>query len=162
MTGIQNSFSDSVDFEINQITESETGPVPGSIQFEYPNPAIGIDTGGNFVEHDIIGGATVRQRIGDQPLQISINGVAKEETVSKLELLRNALSATLFSNRFPQDSVTVHVISVSTDPLDDGGAADLRSGEFLYQFSLECVEISEIVQDSSDTPDRSQTTVTPF
>lgn len=140
--GISGSFQDALDFEITNITGSDTGPVPnGSIEFEYPNPAIGVDTGGNFVTHDIIGGATVRQRIGDQPLEISIGGVATEDTVAELELLRNALAVTLLSDRFSQNSVRVHVVSVSTDPLSDGGAADLRTGEFLYQFSLECVEI---------------------
>lgn len=167
MTGVKNSFENSVDFEINEITGSETGPVPREpIEFEYPNPAISIDTGGNFVSHEIIGGATVRQRIGDQPLEISIDGVVTENTASKLDLLRNATSVTLLSGRFAQDSIRVHVVSISTDPMSSGGAADLKSGQFLYSFSLECVEILEV----GDVPrsrqetvgERRETTITPF
>lgn len=142
--GIKDSYSNVIDFEIDSIADGETGQLPDApIEFEYPNPSIGIDTGGNFVKHDIIGGATVRQRIGDQPLEISISGVCVEETASKLEMLRNAQSVTMLSNRFPQDSITAHVISVSTDPMEDGGSADLVSGKFLYAFSLECVEITQ-------------------
>jgi len=113
-----------------------------SITFEYSNPAVGIDTGGNFVKHDIIGGPTVRQKVGSQPMQISIKGIAKEETAKDLEVLRNAKQATLISDRFAEDAVTVHIVSVTTDPMEDGGAADIVEGEFLYSFSLECVEIA--------------------
>jgi hypothetical protein len=139
---INNSFEDKSEFEISNIIEGGTGPVPsGDIQFEYSNPSISVDTGSNFVAHDIIGGPTVRQRIGDKPLEISVDGVCTEETVKQIEQLRNAASATLISDRFSSESITVHVASLSTDPLEDGGAADLQSGEFLYTYSLNCVEI---------------------
>lgn len=141
--GIKESYSGVVQFEVDSVVDGDTGKTPSTpIEFEYPNPAISIDTGGNFVVHDIIGGATVRQRIGDQPLEIGITGVCIEETAKQLELLRNVEFATLLSDRFPQDSVTVHVISVSTDPMESGGSADLKSGEFLYSFTLECVEVT--------------------
>lgn len=139
---LQDSFADFVSFEITSITEGDYGATPSvPIEFEYANPSVGIDTGGNFVKHDIIGGPTVRQKIGTKPLEISVNGVAKESTAQQLELLRNVQSATILSDRFSQDSVTVHVVSVTTDPLEDGGAADLVDADFLYTFSLECVEL---------------------
>lgn len=139
---LQNTYSDFVQFEIIGIEGSDTGPIPsGDIEFEYSNPSVGIDTGGNFVKHDIIGGPTVRQRVGSQPMKLSISGVVKEETAKQLELLRNASSATLISDRFAEDAVFVHIVSVTTDPMEDGGAADMKDGEFLYTFSLECVEI---------------------
>ena len=139
---LQNTYSDFVQFEIIGIEGSDTGPIPsGDIEFEYSNPSVGIDTGGNFVKHDIIGGPTVRQRVGAQPKQISISGVVKQDTAQQLELLQNASSATLISDRFAEGSVFVHVVSVTTDPLEDGGAADMTDGEFLYSFSMECVEI---------------------
>jgi hypothetical protein len=138
---IGNSYDGFIDFEIVDIEGTETGPTPDEIQFQYTNPAIGIDTGSTFVVHDIIGGATVRQRIGDQPLEISVDGVCTEETAKQIELLRNANSVTLFSDRFNGDSVTVHIASLNTDPLEEGGAGDIKTGEFLYSFSLNCVEI---------------------
>lgn len=113
------------------------------ITFEYANPSVGIDVGANFVKHDIIGGPTVRQKIGTKPMQISVKGIAKQQTAQSLELLRNAKEGTLISDRFAKDAVTVHIVSITTDPMDDGGAADLNDGEFLYTFSLECVELYE-------------------
>lgn len=148
---LSKSFTDSLPFsiEVPDNEGSETGPTPDEILFEYSNPSIDISTGSNFVTHDIIGGATVRQRIGDKPLDISISGICTENTARKLELLRNAKKVTLLSDRFSQSSITCHVGSLSTSPLEDGGAADLKSGNFLYTYSLNCVEIL----DTGDNPD---------
>lgn len=145
-TGMRSSYEGFTQFQIAEIKPENgvadgTGPTPERIQFDYANPSIGIDTGSNFVTHDIIGGATVRQRIGDKPLEIDISGVCKEPTAKQIELLRNADEVTLFSDRFIEGSITVHVASLSTDPMEDGGAADFSSGQFLYSFSLNCVEI---------------------
>lgn len=139
--GVSESFNDAAPFEITDIDNGGTGETPSEITFEYPNPAISIDTGSNYVTHEIIGGAVVRQRTGDKPLDISVSGVCTEDTAGQLSLLRNADAATLLSNRFNGNSIRVHIASLSTDPLEDGGAADLKSGEFLYSFSLNCVEI---------------------
>lgn len=147
---INNSFDGTVPFQIVDIDNGGTGPTPDEIDFEYRNPAIGIDTGSNYVKHDIIGGATVRQRIGDKPLDISIGGVCTEGTARQLEQLRNADAATLLSERFPQNSVRVHIASLSTNPMEDGGAADIQSGEFLYSFDLNCVEILDSADDVPD------------
>lgn len=137
---IQNNYIDkqiaNFDESVEDFNESNY-----SITFEYTNPSIGIDSSANFIKHDIIGGPTVRQKIGTNPLEISINGVVKEDVAQDLELLRNAKSAKLLSNRFADDSVTVHIVSITTDPIEDGGAADLTEGEFLYTFSMECVEL---------------------
>lgn len=141
---LQDSFTDFVQFEIDNIVAPDDvldNISYDRIEFEYSNPSVGIDTGGNFVKHEIIGGTVVRQKTSDKPMQLSIKGVAKEDTARELELLRRADRVTLLSNRFAEDSVTVHVVSITTDPLEDGGAAQLESGEFLYSFSLECVEL---------------------
>lgn len=141
-TDLNDTYSEFVRFEITSVTDSDFGVSPETpIEFDYSNPSISVDTGGNFAKHEIIGGATVRQKIGDQPLQISVSGVETEETVKKLELLRNVQNATILSERFSQDAVTVHIISISTDPLEDGGAAKMTTGDLLYTYSLECVEI---------------------
>lgn len=156
-TGYKDAYTDFVEFEIIDIVDSDSGQSPdGPITFEYPNPAISVDSGSNFAKHEIIGGTTVRQRIGDQPLHVSISGVANAETARELDKLRNAQNATILSDRFPQDSLLVHVVSVSTDPLEDGGAADMKSGQFLYTFDMECVEIhdsADIAVADSEIPD---------
>lgn len=139
--GIRESYEGFVDFEIVDIEGTETGPTPDEIQFQYTNPAISVDTGSNFVVHDIIGGATVRQRIGDQPLEIGVNGVCTEDNAKKLEQLRNANSMKLYSSRFDGEVVTVHAASISTDPLESGGAGDIKTGEFLYDYTVNFVEI---------------------
>lgn len=137
---LSESFDDRFGFEIGFIEEAQP-PTPNEIQFEYPNPQISIDTGGVFAKHDIIGGATVRQRIGRQPMQVSIEGVCEQDTANKLEQLRNATQGSIYSNRFTNNGLVVQFISVSTDPMEAGGAADIQSGELLYSFSLECVEV---------------------
>jgi hypothetical protein len=134
-------FNDFVDFYIDSIVESDTGKAPDSIEFEYNNPAIGIDTGANFVVHEIIGGATVRQRISDSPLEVSVSGVVRAPTAKKIAKLRNAKYGTIYSSQFTSDSLTVHFASVSTSPMEDGGAVHIGDDELLYTFDLECVEI---------------------
>lgn len=137
----KDTYDNFTGFFIESIKGSDTGPTPGSIDFEYNNPAIGIDTGGNYVTHDIIGGATVRQRIGDKPLEVDISGICTEETAGQLELLRNAKYGTIHASRLPTGSVQVHFVSINTTPMEDGGSADMNSGEFLYSYTLNCVEI---------------------
>jgi len=106
------------------------------------NPTIAIDSGGRFAKHDIIGGTTVRQKIGDEPLEIQITGVCFEETARKIDELRNARNGILHSERFAGDEVRVQFASTSTDPLSDGGAAELETGELLYRYRINAIEVS--------------------
>lgn len=112
------------------------GSVASSIEFEYENPDITVDTSGRFVTHEIIGGITVRQKIGESPVEIGVRGVCNEQTAGKIDTLRNAKRANFISERI---SMTVHVASTSTQPLEQGGAADMDTGDMLYQYRLNLV-----------------------
>lgn len=143
MADYAQAYDDFSGFEIDTIEESDTGTAPSSISFEYTNPSITIDSGAEFVVHNIVGGAQVRQRIGDNPLEISIDGVCKESTAADLDQLRNAKFGTIYSSRFPDGAVVVHFVSVGTDPLEDGGAVKQDGEEFLYTYNMQCVEIRD-------------------
>lgn len=121
---------------VDQTTEFE-------IRFDHSAPAIGIDTGGRFVKHEIVGGPVVRQRVGAEPIEVSITGVCKEPTAKELDRLRTVDYGTIYSNRLPNESLDVHFVSTSTQPLSDGGAVELKDddAEFLYTYDLECVEV---------------------
>lgn len=107
----------------------------------YGNPNLSIDSSARFAVHEIIGGTTVRQKIGEDPLEISISGVCTEEVAGQIDALHYARSVKLISERLP-NGVTCQVGSISTSPLEDGGAANLDEGEFLYEFGISLVEIS--------------------
>jgi hypothetical protein len=142
-------FDEQKDFEISEIEESGIGFVPEEIKPEYESPSISMNTGGRFVKHEVIGGATVRQRVGDKPIEVSISGVCFQSTADDLILLRNAKYAKLLSDRFPNGNLKAHIVSVSTDPMSEGGAApihgeDGKEPELLYTYSIEAVEILDI------------------
>lgn len=112
-------------------------------EFEYPNPKVSIDTAGRFAKHEIIGGSTVRQKIGEDPVNISINGVCKRTKANQIDSLRDARSGKIYSDRLPGNSSSMRVQfgSAMTEPIDDGGAADLTDGKYLYSFQLDCIEV---------------------
>jgi len=148
---IGSAFSDGhIDFQITNIQyEGDATRATNPINFSYKRPAISIDSAGRFATHEIIGGSTVRQKIGEDPIEVSISGVCIEETAKDLDGLRDAKYGTIKSKRFNGQTLDCHFASVSTSPLEDGGAVDFfgkddgkaESGDFLYTFSLECVEV---------------------
>ncbi len=134
-----------IDFEIDGIEwEDDAVSTPNNISFEYEAPAISVDSAGRFVNHEIIGGSTVRQKIGEEPVEVSIKGVCKESTAKQIDNLRNAKYGTIYGNRLTNQSMRVDFASASTSPLEDSGAVGLTDddGEFLYTFTLECVEVT--------------------
>lgn len=144
MPSYQDAYVDNhVDFEIGDIKyESDAKEKQNPIDFEYPAPNISVDTAGRFATHKIVGGSTVRQKIGEDPVQVSIEGVCEESTARELDGLRDAEFGTIYSNRLVGGSLDVHFGSVSTSPMENGGAAALaEDGEFLYTFDLSCVEV---------------------
>lgn len=137
-----------IDFSIDNIEWEDDGPnIDPRIDFEYGAPGISVDGSGRFVKHEIIGGTTVRQKIGEDPLEVDISGVCKQEKAKKLDNLRDAKYGTIHSVRLPGDSLDVQFASISTSPLDDAGAVALDDGregveaDFLYTFDLSTVEI---------------------
>jgi len=122
---------------------SEIEEIEQTISFEYEAPAISVDTAGRFVSHEIIGGTTVRQKIGEDPVEVEIDGVCKESTARRIDNLRNAKYATIYSNRLPAGSLQVQFASTSTTPMSNSGAVGINDNgaEFLYNFSLSTVEV---------------------
>jgi len=125
--------------EIEEVGGTTSGT---SIQFEYDAPAISVDSAGRFTSHEIIGGSTVRQKIGEEPLEITVDGVCKEPIAVQLDTLRDAKSGVLLSNRFSGGSVEVQFASVSTPPLEDSGAVAMKDNEFLYNYTISAIEVS--------------------
>lgn len=121
---------------------------PDEIDFRpYDKPSISVNTGARFAKHDIIGGTTVRQKVGKEPRQITISGVCTEAVARDLEHLHRVTVVTLLSDRMQGitgGGVKAQVASVSTSPLEQGGAADMDSGEFLYDYTINLVEIDEL------------------
>jgi len=150
-SGLGDAYSDNhIDFEITNIQYEDdarrsTNPIDN---FSYKRPSMSVDTSGRFATHEIIGGATVRQKIGEDPIEVSISGVCTENTAKDLDGLRDAKYGTIKSKRLVGDTLDCHFASVSTSPLEDGGAVqffdrdgDADQGDFLYTFQLECVEV---------------------
>jgi hypothetical protein len=104
------------------------------------NPTISIDGGARYSTQQVLGGFTVRQKVGEKPLSISINGVCFAPTAAKIDALREVDIATIHSNRFLDKSAQVFFTDTSTEPMTDGGAADLKTGQLLYSYSLKAVE----------------------
>lgn len=115
-----------------------------NIKFRYEAPAISVDTSARFVTHKIVGGSTVRQKIGEDPIQTDIDGICIEPVARRLDNLRNAKYGTIYSARLPGGSLRVHFGSVSTSPLSDSGAVAIsdEDAEFLYNYSISTVEVT--------------------
>jgi hypothetical protein len=148
---IDEAFSGQVDFRLEGIEfekDATPGLKPSKITFgtgeqsnQYARPAVSIDNKGRFVTHEIIGGTTVRQKIGEEPRELKASGVCNENTAVKLDSLRDAKKVTIYSNRLPGESMQAQVASVSTSPMSEGGAANIAQGELLYNWTLKAIEI---------------------
>lgn len=114
------------------------------IEFELPAPDIAVDSSARFAKHEIVGGSTVRQRIGEDPIEVDISGVCREPTARKLDGLRDAKFGIILSRRLTGASLKVQFASVSTSPETSGGSVLMEDDdEFLYNFDLSCVEVTQ-------------------
>lgn len=141
--GYQNSFDERAATLITNITTDDDVELGfDEIDFSpYDNPNISVTSGARFAVHEVIGGTTVRQKIGEEPTEVTVQGVCTEQVAVQVDQLRRAFLVTLLSDRTP-NGIRAQVASASTDPLHDGGAADASDGDFLYEFSINLVEIS--------------------
>lgn len=144
-----------------------TGQLDGEnlyrIDFEYAgNPNIAIDTGGRFVKHEIIGGPVVRQKVGEEPDQYSIDGVCYQDTAKQIDALKDARFGKIASERIPgRRGQPVQFASASTEPIAEGGGADIPArsfdegtqepAQFLYTFSVNAIEIHRNIQETDST-----------
>jgi hypothetical protein len=66
-----------------------------------------------------------------------------ESTAVTLDGLRDAKEGKIFCNRLPGDSMKAQFASISTSPLEEGGAGRLKDGKFLYTFDMKAIEVNE-------------------
>ena len=138
-----------VPFTVDGITwDPDADATFGSIEVEYDAPAVSIDSKGRFAKHEVIGDTTVSQKIGEEPLDVSISGVCSQDAAKKIDSLRDATHGMIRHKRLPGDSLMVQFASASTSPLEDGGAVALTgqsgggtSDQFLHSFDMTCKEI---------------------
>lgn len=107
----------------------------------YGNPSVSVDSAARFAVHEIIGGTTVRQKIGEEPREIGVSGVCTEDVANDLNQLHKAELVSINTESL-DEIIRCQVASISTDPMEDGGAADMDGGDFLYDFDISLVEIS--------------------
>jgi hypothetical protein len=106
----------------------------------YGNPSVSADSAGRFAVHEIVGGSTVRQKLGEEPREITVDGVCTEDVAQQVNELHKAELVSLNSETL-NDIIRCHVGSTSTEPIEPGGAADMDGGDFLYDFSISLVEV---------------------
>lgn len=118
------------------------------IEFNYEQPNISVDSSARYVDHEIIGGMTVRQRIGEDPKQVSLSGVCTKEEARQIDQLYTLNYARFHSYR--TGTLTVQITSASTDPYNDGGAFSTNVDsdndtdiDTLHQFTINLVEVSD-------------------
>lgn len=111
----------------------------GNVLFKYTQPNVSVNTSARYVEHDVIGDTVVRQKIGESPDEISVEGVCTAGEASMIDDLVHETEVTFISNRWEG---VAQVASTSTSPLDDGGALD-PDGEWTHEFTAELVGVEE-------------------
>lgn len=142
MTYIE-AYSGRTDTVIENITTDRTDALRfDEIDFEpYGNPAVAVDTSARFAVHEILGGTTLRQKLGEDPREISIQGVCTEDVAQQINQLRRAKLASLNAEAIGE-VIRCQVASTSVDPMEPGGAADMDGGDFLYSYSINLVEVN--------------------
>lgn len=108
----------------------------GSVEFKYEQPSISVDTSGRFVTHSVVGDTTIRQKIGEEPDEISVEGVCTVDEANSVDKLTHKEKVSVVSNRWNGQA---QIASTNTRPITDGGGKD-KDGDFLYTFTIELVE----------------------
>lgn len=111
----------------------------GNISFKYSQPNVSVSSKARYVEHEVIGDTVVRQKMGNSPDNISIDGVCTAEEANQIDQLTFEEEVTVVSNRWEG---VAQVASTNTDPFDDGGAID-PDGEWTHNFSIELVGVPD-------------------
>jgi hypothetical protein len=141
-------YTNRTDFFIDEIVYDPNTPETitdrdnaDTILFEYKNPSITVDSSARFVKHEIIGARTLRQKVGKDPLEISVDGVCYRDTARRIDGLRYAETGTIRADRFDGSSIDVQFASATTDPLEEGSAVDFTEVNEMFNFSLELTEV---------------------
>lgn len=113
---------------------------------EYDQPNVSISSQARYVEHEVIGGMTVRQKVGEEPKQIAVDGLCLEDVASDFEDLHEEDFVTfthhILGGAGEAGSMNCQVESVDIDPFTDGGGVATNSdeSEMVYQYSITLVE----------------------
>lgn len=147
-SSVNEFYQNRTDFFIDSITYDPDTPATitdrdtaSTITFEYKNPDITVDSSARFVKHEIIGGKTLRQKVGKDPIEISVSGVCYRETARRIDGLRYAKTGTIRADRFDGSSLDVQFASATTDPLEEGSAVDFTEANELFNYTIEVTEV---------------------
>jgi hypothetical protein len=121
--------------ELNELGRFTEGEFTVTLLYDQPN--VSVSTTNRFVEHETIDGPVIRQKIGRGQKTISLEGVCTTPEATLLDNFINEDQIFVKSHRY-EGEVTIE--SVSTNPLEDGGAINLE-GNFTHEFGLELIEI---------------------
>lgn len=128
---------------IEEVSTDESTSLPFStIDFSpYGNPDVSVTSGARYATHEIIGGTTVRQKLGEDPREIEVSGVCTEPVAQQVNQLHKADLCSLNSDVVGGELIRCQIPSTSTKPLESGGSADMDGGEFLYDFNINLIEV---------------------
>lgn len=109
------------------------------VKFKFKQPSISVDTSARYATHDVIGDTTVRQKMGDSPDEISMEGHCTEWEANDVDRLPMSDKVEVISSRWEG---ICQVASTSTSPITDGGGQD-KDEEWVHDFTIELVETME-------------------
>lgn len=116
------------------------------VTLKYAQPNVSVDTSARFAEHKPIGNIAVNQKLGENPAEISMEGMCTKSEANLVDNLINKDKVEVISGRWEG---VAHVAAANTQPYADGGGKD-SSGEWVHKFTLELVEITEENEDTVD------------
>lgn len=111
-----------------------------TIDFEYEQPDVTVETGTRYTDHEVIGGITVRQKIGEEPMRVDLNGICTRDEARNIDELRNADYVEFDSYR--TGTVMMQVEGTETSPYAEGGAVAVNNGssDMVYEFAIQLTE----------------------
>lgn len=112
-----------------------------SVELKYKQPNVAVNTSARFVTHDTIGDVTIRQKVGEDPDKVSIDGICTVEEANDIDDLKANEVVEVVSNRW---SGRAQVASTRTSPHSEGGSQD-KDGEWLHTFTIELSEVGQNV-----------------
>lgn len=121
------------------------------VSFEYSQPNISVSKSIRYAEHKVIGGTTVRQRLGEDLPEITIEGVCTVSEANSIDRMSGMRTVEVVSNRWEGEA---EVASTSTRPITDGGARDYDRN-WLHRFTIELIGATETSQ--TDLPEDAET-----
>lgn len=130
--------------KFNYVGGDDNGEV--YLELKYKQPSVAVKTEGNFATHDVLGDVTVRQKLGESPDEISIEGLCTAEEATKVDKLIYEEVVEIISNRW---SGVVQIASTSTSPISEGGGMD-KDAEWIYSLTIEAVEITEDMDEGQE------------